>query len=209
MPRSIHTSHRAIVGLAAGIYLVLVVVTAVLPASAMARAYPPKEVDRDNAVLQSIARGRELYKGYGCFYCHTQQVRGDERLAVRGRVPVLPVDRRFGLDVASSPEDYASDDPPLLGTQRTGPDLTTVGSRLPSVDWHYWHLYDPRAVSPESVMPAMRWLFTTTDADKGPDDVEVRYIDSLGIPSGKLFATPDAQDLVAYLLSLTRSDTPR
>jgi cytochrome c oxidase cbb3-type subunit 2 len=209
MARSIHTSHRAILGLAAGIYLVLVVVVAVLPASAMAKAYPPKPRDEDNAVLQSIARGRALYRGYGCHYCHTQQVRGDERLAVKGRVPVLPVDRRFGLDVASSPEDYASDDPPFLGTQRTGPDLTTVGSRLPSVDWHYWHLYDPRAVSPESVMPAMRWLFKTSEEERAPEDVDVRYIDSLGIPSGKLYATPDAQDLVAYILSLTRSDQPR
>jgi cytochrome c oxidase cbb3-type subunit 2 len=169
VPRSIHNSHRAILGLAAGIYLVLVVVTAILPAQAAARAYPPKERDPDNVVLQSVARGRELYKGYGCFYCHTQQIRGDERLAAKA----------------------------------------TVGSRLPSVDWHYWHLYDPRAVSPESVMPAMRWLFKTNEADREPDDVDVLYIDSLGIPSRKLYATPAAQDLVAYILSLTRSDTPR
>jgi cytochrome c oxidase cbb3-type subunit 2 len=204
--RSIHTSHRTIVALAGGIYLILVLVTAVLPAEAMQRAYPPKEPDRDNVVLQSIARGRELYKGYGCHYCHTQQIRGDERMAVKGRVPVLPVDRRFGLDVASSPEDYASDDPPFLGTQRTGPDLTTVGSRLPSVDWHYWHFYDPRAVSPDSVMPAMRWLFKTSEEERSDEDAEVKYIDALDIPSRKLYATQDAQDLVAYMLSLTREE---
>jgi cytochrome c oxidase cbb3-type subunit 2 len=206
VPKSIHTSHRAIVGLAVGIYLLLVLVSTVLPAAQMARAHPAKEPDLDGVVLQSIARGRELYKGYGCHYCHTQQIRGDERRAWKGRVPVLPVDQRFGLDVASSPADYASDDPAFLGTQRTGPDLTTVGTRLPSVDWHYWHLYDPRSVSPDSVMPAMRWLFVTSEAERGEDDVEVKYVDALGIPSRKLYATPRAQDLVAYLLSLAREE---
>jgi cytochrome c oxidase cbb3-type subunit 2 len=85
-----------------------------------------------------VVRGRKVYLAYGCVSCHTQQIRGDERRKTKlpdGTmvVQVIPPDRRYGLDEASRAEDYASDDPPFLGTERTGPDLSTVGTRLPSV----------------------------------------------------------------------------
>jgi cytochrome c oxidase cbb3-type subunit 2 len=216
MSQSIHTSHRLILILAGGIYLILVLLCAILPAQRLQQLYPAPATPAN----PRVARGRELYRDYGCWNCHTQQIRGDERLAteekspIRGLerptkrkvIPVLEADRRFGLDRASTPEDYAGQDPPFLGTQRTGPDLTVVGSRLPGPDWHYWHLYKPRAVSPDSQMPAMRWLFKTSEADFAPEDVEVPYIEALDIPSKKLYATPDAQDLVEYLLSLDRKE---
>ena len=186
MAFNIHSSHRAILLLPLGIYLVLVYFVAVAPAIEMNRAYPPTDVGADGAtgagapgtgkpggvrVLSPLAqRGEEVFKAYGCVVCHTQQIRGDERLRVqigdRMVVPVRAPDARYGLDEPTRPEEYANASPPLLGTQRTGPDLTGVGDRLPSVLWHYWHLYDPRSVSPGSVMPPFRFLFrVTTDPD--------------------------------------------
>jgi cytochrome c oxidase cbb3-type subunit 2 len=213
----IHTSHRLILILAGGIYLILVLVTAILPAWRMHQTYGPPD-GMPNPVVE---RGRRLYRDYGCWNCHTQQIRGDERktsdepapvrvgerLSTRRVTPVLGADRRFGLDRASEPEDYAGDDPPFLGTQRTGPDLSVVGSRLPSAEWHYWHLYAPRALSPDSVMQGLPWLFKTEEADVVDKvDWEVEYIEALDIPSKRLWATPDAQALVEYLLSLKRRE---
>lgn len=162
MAFDIHSSHRTILLLPLSVYVVLVAVVAWLPAERMLREHPPDEAARfGNRTL--VDRGEEVFKAQGCAVCHTQQIRGDERLRVpqgdRWVVPVRPPDRRFGLDEPTRPEDYANASPPLLGTQRTGPDLIGVGDRLPSAAWHYWHLYDPRAVSPGSVMPDYKFLF--------------------------------------------------
>src|SRR5262249_57238343 len=68
------------------------------------------------------------------------------------------------------PASTGGEAPPMLGTQRTGPDLADVGTRQPSEAWHLIHLYDPRAVVPQSVMPAYRWYFVEKDR-AGPGDV--------------------------------------
>src|SRR5690606_41952533 len=49
------------------------------------------------------------------------------------------------------------DRPFQWGSKRTGPDLARIGGRY-SDDWHRVHLVDPRAVVPESNMPAFPWL---------------------------------------------------
>src|SRR5690349_14060148 len=41
-------------------------------------------------------------------------------------------------------QDYLYDYPVMLGSQRIGPDLVSVGLRLPSEEWHLLHLYNPR-----------------------------------------------------------------
>jgi len=51
------------------------------------------------------------------------------------------------------------DVPQMFGTRRIGPDLSREGNRR-SDEWHYAHHWDPRAVEPESMMPAYSWLFT-------------------------------------------------
>ncbi len=45
----------------------------------------------------------------------------------------------------------------LWGSKRTGPDLARIGGKY-SDEWHVAHLDDPRAVVPESIMPAYAWL---------------------------------------------------
>lgn len=184
MAFDIHTSHRTILLLPLGIYVLLVLVVAWLPAERLNRAYPA-----DGQVAGArpgasgvfgdpslVARGEQVFKAWNCAVCHTQQIRGDERVRVqvgdRWMVPVRAPDARFGLDEPTDPAYYANASPPMLGTQRTGPDLLGVGDRLPSPSWHYWHLYDPRAVSPDSVMPSYRELFRVVpkDGPVPPDD---------------------------------------
>lgn len=222
MKLDIHTNHRTLFALAGGSYVLLVVLVAILPAVAQERAYPaPPPSGKD-----LVEEGRRLYASWNCNTCHTQLIRGDERYAEWREVPgvqpgakpelylwwpTLKPDSRFGLDRPSRPEEYAGQKPPFLGTQRTGPDLMAVGTRLPSRTWHYWHLFAPRAVSPDSNMPAMPWLFHTSET-KQPEDEKVPplfALEELGVPRGILYATPDAQALVEYLVDLTREQSTR
>jgi cytochrome c oxidase cbb3-type subunit II len=183
----LHTNHRAIVAAAAIVFFVLTLVMAVLPAlreqalSAPSAARPRGHEEE---------RGRQVYLREGCGFCHTQFVRD------------LPMDRPYGRP--SRPGDYVLEDPPMLGTQRTGPDLADVGSRQPSEAWHLIHLYDPRAVVPQSVMPGYRWYFSAKDK-AGPDDVVVP-VPAGSAPRGKVIvAGPDGIELVRYLLSLKQA----
>jgi cytochrome c oxidase cbb3-type subunit 2 len=207
MAFSIHTNHRLLFSIPAISYLILVAVCAVWPA--MYEVQKEKEIP-EPFVSELAQRGFELYGSYNCVTCHTQQIRGDERRAreIEGvrTIPVLAADARFGRDVASTRAEYAYQSPPMMGTQRTGPDLSSIGKRIPDAQWHYWHLYNPQSVSPDSLMPPHRWLFTTEEPsqDEAPDYDEVKIIQGLGVKGDRLWATPDARALVEYLLSLTR-----
>jgi cbb3-type cytochrome oxidase cytochrome c subunit len=68
-------------------------------------------------------RGRRVYTGNGCFYCHSQQVRPD--------YVASDIDRKWG-ERRSAPRDYVFDRPVLLGKTRMGPDLSNVGKRAPA-----------------------------------------------------------------------------
>lgn len=143
------------------------------------------------------ARGRALYIANGCMYCHSQQVRDPAY--------TTDVDRGWGSR-ASVPADYVYDRPHLLGTMRTGPDLLNVGTRLPDVNWHLIHLYQPRAVVPWSIMPSFPFLYEVKDsAAVRPGDRVVAVTGPHAPPRGKVIvAGPDALALVAYLQSLKR-----
>lgn len=140
-------------------------------------------------------KGRESYIANGCMYCHSQQPRS---------VGQTSADLAKGWGRASTPADYAFDRPHQLGTMRTGPDLLNVGVRFPSQGWHLTHLYQPRDVVDWSIMPAYPYLFEVKDkADEG--DILVK-LPVQALPQGKVVvATPEALELVAYLLSLDRS----
>ena len=114
-------------------------------------------------------RGRAVYGREGCAYCHTQQIRYVHADMRRFGRPTLAWETRF---------DY----PHLWGTRRIGPDLARAGSIRPD-DWHYAHLFAPRSVVADSVMPSYRWLF-----DQAPHR-----------------PLQDARDLVAYLQTLGRA----
>src|SRR5690606_37393742 len=83
-----------------------------------------------------------------------------------------------------------------------------IGNRQPSQAWNLLHLYQPRAVVENSIMPAYPWLFEEKDS-VGKDDVEVVVPDkySKGI-KGKIVAKKEALQLVAYLQSLKQTPLP-
>jgi cytochrome c oxidase cbb3-type subunit II len=172
------------------VYGVLAVLMGVLPGIELSRTPPGPGVE-PLTMLQ--AQGREVYVANGCSYCHTQQVRP------------LPQDAVFGRP--SAPGDFAYQTPELLGSQRTGPDLTNVGARQPSTVWQYIHLYNPRAVVPQSIMPAFEWLFEVLD--EAPPGATVVPLPKAYAPmQGVVVPTHDAQALMAYLLSLKQPALP-
>ena len=88
--------------------------------------------------------GRNIYLREGCYLCHSQQVR-----------PFKDEVERYGHYSLAAESMY--DHPFQWGSKRTGPDLARVGGRY-SNDWHVAHLTSPRAVVPESIMPAYPFL---------------------------------------------------
>lgn len=137
------------------------------------------------------AAGREVYLSLGCVYCHSQQPRD----------PSFGPDAARGWGRASTAGDYAFDEPHLLGTMRTGPDLFNIGARQPSVDWHLLHLYQPRSVAPWSLMPSFAFLFEVKPSAAAGDQV-VAVPPPYAPAEGVVVATPEAQALVAYLIGL-------
>lgn len=183
---SLHTSHVQLVGLAGGLFLTLSIGISVYPAFEADRTPPLPGVEPASEAEQL---GRVLYLQEGCGYCHTQFVRD------------LPVDAPYGR--GSLAGDYALETPPLLGSQRTGPDLSNVGVRQPSDVWNLIHLYNPRAVVATSVMPSYPWYFEEKDTVV-EGDVVVPVPDAYK-PEGKtIVATEDALNLVHYLQSLAQ-----
>jgi cytochrome c oxidase cbb3-type subunit II len=88
--------------------------------------------------------GRNIYIREGCYSCHSQMVR-----------PFRDEVERYGHYSLAAESMY--DHPFQWGSKRTGPDLARVGGRY-SDEWHVQHLRDPRAVVPESIMPAYAFL---------------------------------------------------
>lgn len=166
------------------IYGAFAVLLGVLPGVNLSTTAPTPGLRPLNAQEE---RGREIYVGEGCSYCHTQNVRPLQQDLVFGRPSVAG--------------DYAYSTPQLLGTERTGPDLSNIGARQPSEVWQYLHLWEPRAVVTDSVMPSYRWLFQVKDR-AGPQDIVVSVPPGFRPKQGVVVATQDAQALVAYLKSL-------
>lgn len=110
-----------------------------------------------NKEIADPARGRQVYVREGCFYCHTQFT----RLQDRGYGPLVKAG------------DYVFETPHQLGTARTGPDLTNEGGKYPA-QWQKAHLINPRAVKPGSIMPSFSYL-----SDRDMNDL-VAYVQSLG-----------------------------
>jgi cytochrome c oxidase cbb3-type subunit 2 len=142
-------------------------------------------------------RGHEVYAAQGCVYCHSQQVRGETQGS--------DLARGWGARRTVA-RDYLRERPHFLGTMRTGPDLSNVGRRQPSAEWHHKHLYHPQAVSPGSAMPPFRFLYQLRKVagEPSPDALKLDPADAPP-PGWEVVPTPDARALVAYLLSLDRS----
>ena len=94
-------------------------------------------------------RGRDVYLREGCWYCHSQFVR-----------PVTGETRRWGPITELG--EFAYDIPHLFGTRRIGPDLMRVGLKYGD-EWHFAHFWNPRMLSPDSIMAPYRGIFDTPE----------------------------------------------
>ena len=171
-PRAGHAVRLAyVVASIAGVafFVMSVSLLGVWPGRVLDRQMQAMSPDRPLGLTVSEERGRAIYGREGCAYCHTQQIRYVHADMRRFGAPTLAWETRF---------DY----PHLWGTRRIGPDLARAGATRTD-DWHYAHLFAPRSVVADSVMPSYPWLF----AD-GPDR-----------------PTQAARDLVAYLQTLGRA----
>lgn len=114
-----------------------------------------------------VLEGRDIYIREGCHVCHTQMVR-----------PLRAEIERYGHYSVAGESVY--EHPFLWGSKRTGPDLARVGNRY-SDDWHKAHLYNPRSVVPESIMPAYPWLYDNTLSGKDTA-AKMKALRSVGVP---------------------------
>jgi cytochrome c oxidase cbb3-type subunit 2 len=147
--------------------------------------------------------GKKVFIDNGCVACHTQQVRNVEMDKVWGQRPSMAADY-----AANTRTDFWRNTATLMGTERTGPDLTNVGTRQSSSLWNLLHLYQPRSLVEKSVMPAYPWLFEIKDSLQN-GDVEVMVPDKFRQHvKGKIVASQDALNLDAYLLSLKQTPLP-
>lgn len=181
--------------LATGALLIMAFATGalvVLPYFTMHDVAPPSELA---PYTEQQLRGRQSYIANGCIYCHSQQPRD----------PSVAPDMARGWGRPSVPADYVYDKPHLLGTMRTGPDLFNIAVRQPSRDWHLGHLYQPRAYSPGSIMPAFPYLFERKRGAAAAGEVVVTLPPQFTREGERIVATQEALDLTAYLLSLDRS----
>jgi cbb3-type cytochrome oxidase cytochrome c subunit/mono/diheme cytochrome c family protein len=120
----------------------------------------------DWAPLSNAAvKGRNLFASNGCYVCHSGYSRPqDVREALYFLYPKV-----------SAPGDFWGSDqsPNLLGTERTGPDLSQESGWHPD-DWQFAHFYDPRYMDPKSLMPDMKSLFSNRQVNELVSFVEQR-----------------------------------
>lgn len=199
-----HKNHRELVLTIFVMYALLAVFIAVVPAFVVENGNGPLPAEKD--LTESERRGQAVFIANGCVACHTQQVRNIEMDKVWGSRPSIPADYFYSKERMN----VWQQSPSILGSERTGPDLSNVGERMPSASWQYIHLYNPRAMVPQSIMPAFTWLFKVkANADSARDViVEVPGAFRKGV-KGDIVATQDARDLVAYLLSLKQTEIPK
>jgi cytochrome c oxidase cbb3-type subunit II len=140
--------------------------------------------------------GKDVYVRDGCYLCHSQMIR-----ALRAET------QRYGAHSVAAESVY--DRPFQWGSKRTGPDLARVGGKY-SDAWQRLHLLDPRAVVPESNMPAYRWL-EKAKLDATDIQARMRALRALGDPysDADIEGAPKAvagktelDALVAYLQGL-------
>ena len=127
-----------------------------IPTIASVKPYTPLEL-----------QGRDIYIREGCYLCHSQMIR-----------PFRDEVARYGE--YSKAGEFVYDHPFQWGSKRTGPDLARIGGKYPD-SWHYNHMWDPRSMSPGSVMPNYTWLFDNK-IDTAITPAKIRAMQTLGVP---------------------------
>src|ERR1700733_7593728 len=162
-------SHAHVVAFVAGVgfFALSFLVLAIIPGKQLEREIKQAAPVTMATLTASEQRGRVIYGREGCAYCHTEQVRS------------LAADvRRFGAP--TEPWETKYDYPQLWGTRRIGPDLSREFN-LHTPDWQLTHLFNPRLVVRDSVMPPYPWLFDGNPNQPTQEGLDVlAYLQSLG-----------------------------
>lgn len=135
-----------------------------------------------------IEIGEHIFAVEGCWYCHTDQTRTlvqDTVLNGSESFPAPP----------SSANEYIYQKITFPGTRRIGPDLSRVGVKRPSRDWHKAHFWSPKTASAGSIMPAFQHFFDF-------DPRGTRKVTEVGIPNYKFEA------IFQYLMTKGTRITP-
>jgi cytochrome c oxidase cbb3-type subunit I/II len=130
-------------------------------------------------------QGRDIYIREGCYTCHSQMIR-----------PFRDEVARYGE--YSKAGEFVYDHPFQWGSKRTGPDLARQGGKYPD-SWHYNHMYDPRSMSPGSVMPQYTWLLDNK-LDTSSTPAKIRAMKTLGVPY------PEGYDQIANKELMQQAD---
>ncbi len=124
-----------------GIFILAVIVFTVVYWPWATQVEQPSEIFRNRSTKEEL--GRQIYIANGCINCHSQSIR--------------LVDWGLGAERIAQAGDYVADRPILLGSIRTGPDLSQAGGEHPD-DWHIAHFINPRFTRPNSIMPPWKFL---------------------------------------------------
>lgn len=197
----IYNHHQRLFAVALVFFLALTLFAALEPAYRAQEDNAP--LPNSKPLTEQETLGKAIFVKEGCVACHTQQVRNVDMDKVWGNRPSVAADY-----ARNTRTDLWRNTANLLGSERTGPDLTNIGERQPSEEWHLLHLFNPRSVVSASIMPAYPWLFEVKES-AGPNDVKITVPDAFrkGL-IGDIVARPEAMQLVAYLQSLKQTPLP-
>jgi cytochrome c oxidase cbb3-type subunit 2 len=164
-----------------GFFVMSVLLLGIWPGRALEQQMRSMSPGKPLGLTASEKRGRTIYAREGCAYCHTQQIRYVASDAARFGAATLAWETIF---------DY----PHLWGTRRIGPDLSREASAR-SADWQLSHLYAPRNIVKDSVMPPFPWLFDGAPDRPRQEGLDLlAYIETLGrdrelaVPEGEVRA---------------------
>jgi len=158
---------------------IMIVVTAIFMTLGLsALTFTPAPSDIARPLSEAEEKGRGVYIGNGCVYCHTQYVRPQDWNAAGGGKAAR----------VAQAGDYVFQKTMLLGTERTGPDLSQEGGVHPD-DWHYAHFQNPRYTSPNSIMP------------------QFSYLEGYDKANNKLIPGTDLANLISYVQSLGQKNS--
>ena len=194
-------NHKKLFLVTIGLFLTLTLLMAVIPALYNQEHNAP--LPGAEALSAAAVRGKAIYVANGCVACHTQQVRNIDMDKSWGSRPSIASDY-----AVNHRTDVWRNTATLMGTERTGPDLTSIGERQPSIDWQLLHLYQPRSVVKESIMPSYQWMFAYKENPAKNEKVVNVPAEYMRGRKGKIVATRQAMDLVAYLLSRKQVKLP-
>ncbi len=135
--------------------------------------------------------GRSIFASNGCWYCHSQYIRPQDWTGVKSFET---------LGRVAQAGDFAYQKTMLLGSERTGPDLSQEGGAH-SDDWHIAHFQNPRYTSMKSIMPQFSF-FTPEELND-----TTAYVQSLGGKPGVARAQKQ-RDVKQALLSIRAQGEP-